>query len=773
MARILKWAGALLALGVVVILGYAGYIAYRFEATKPAMEGEARVEGPSAAVDIVRDRYGIPHVFGASETDVYFGLGFAHAQDRFFQMDATRRAMQGRLSELIGPRTLRMDARARTMGWSDVAQRQFEGLKPEARAILNAYSAGVNARLALGNVAPEYGLFLGKPEPWKPVDSMAVSLAMTDLLTGGEEDDAAIARLAKKLSAEQIESFLNPYPAYGAVSYHTGDLAASGPAPKRKAGAERTAPGSNAWVVSGARSGTGRPILANDPHLGLAAPGPFYLTRLSLPSGPLVGATLPGAPFVVIGRNARIAWGTTTHAIDAADFVVLSQAGEAKSETATIRIRNFFVFMSERKVDIRRTSFGPVLDPEWFAVDDLSEEPLVLRTIADDADNGLANAVLDITRAESVDAFLAAVKPWTAPPQNLVVASVDGDIGLVSPGRFPARDDTGAWVGEIPVTARLAAKNPARGWFATANNLQTPQDYPYPMPGGHDPYRVTRISEVLAAEAKHDKLRAAALQGDKRSFLARRLVPRIAEAEAATPAGRAMQAALAAWDGEARADGVEATQFAYFTRALADHLYKDELGDDLFKRFLGPREEFLDAALTGSASKWCDDVATATKEDCGFVIAAALDTAANDLVRERGADPAGWTWGEVHAARFPHALFSSLPLIGDRFTVEVPFGGNSTTVSVARNWHTNPHYHTVHAAGMRFIADMADPDASWFALAPGQSGHPGSRHYGDLAKLWAEHRYFEIRTDWGPSAKPADTTTWRLTPLHMTEEKTP
>jgi penicillin amidase len=757
---ILKWVLGIALTLVLAVVAVGGFAAYRFTSASPVLEGEARLAGADGPITIVRDRHGVPHIFASTEADLYRGLGYAHAQDRFFQMDATRRAMQGRLSELVGEATLALDARARTMGWSAVAQAQLDALSPEARAVIVAYAQGVNAQLAAEPAPPEYAIFFATPEPWTPVDSLAVSLAMTDTLTGGEYIERARARLAGVLDEGQLAEFLGEYPDFAPTSYAGGDLARA----LASTAMDTTSPGSNAWVVAGARTASGRPLLANDPHLPLAAPGPFYLARLQGPDGPLIGASLPGAPNIVIGRTNNLAWGTTTHAIDAADDVLLTPDMAVAETSETIQFRRFLVLEGSRTIIVRRTADGPVLDREWFDLEGLYEgRDVVLRTIADDPDNGVAEAVYQAAKATTVEGYFAALAPWTAPPQNLVVADAVGNIGLISPGRFPARDAEGRWIGAIP--ERLFSANPDTGFFATANNLQTPRDFTYPMPGGHDPYRVTRIADVLSTDIAATADSMAALQLDQRSLLAVRLRPAIASAAPQSDAGRAMQTRLAAWDGVASVASVEATLFAYWVRAMGEKLYADEVGAENYPRFQGPRDVFLDGVLTGALSpQWCDNVTTQESETCAQTVGSALDAASEALIAERGADESGWAWGMAHSARFAHPLLANLPLIGDRFVAFAPFGGNSTTVNVARNWHSRADYHTVHAAGLRMIIDFADLNGSRFMVTPGQSGNPNSTHYTDLASAWAEGEYFEIRDDWSPDNPPQGARILRLAP---------
>lgn len=762
--RILGFAAAA---GIALAVLGAAWLTARFQGSGPKISGEMQVEGLAGKVRIIRDAHGVPHIFGAHDSEIYFGLGFAHAQDRIFQMDLTRRLMQGRLSELVGPRALDLDAKNRILGWSRTADAQWTAMATPTRAILQAYAAGVNAAITSGATSPEYAILLSRPKPWRPQDSLAAALAMTDQLTGGDENERASALLSARLSPAQIQEFLTGYPDWAPRTYSPGELPFEHEGAAAGAGTttDNQRPGSNTWVVSGARSGTGKPVLANDPHLPLAAPGPFYLVRLNLQDGPQVGATLPGAPFVVIGHNGHLAWGTTTHQIDAADIAPVLPGANIQTRKETLRARSWGVFWTSKTILAQWAEDGPILDPAYFDLKGFPPGPKLLHTIADDSDNRLAEAVFAMGKARSVDAFFAASRGWVAPPQTLSVASISGDIGMISPGRFPLRGANGQWRSDIPFSGRLETKNPKTGWLATANNLMPPRSYPYAMPGGHDAFRVARIAEVLADDGAHAPSHARALQGDEYSVLAARLAPLISAALPKTQSGRAAQTQLINWDHVMRQDSVEATLYAFWLQALGPALYGDELGDDLTRQFSGPRNLFLDRVLAGDLSRWCDDVSTpAAVETCPQIAGKALDDAAKTLAAARGPDPINWKWGEVHAAIFPNRLLSALPVIGKRFTLRVPKGGDGTSVNVARNFFGTPGFETTHAAGMRMVADLSDLNASLFQNAPGQSGHPASKHYGDLAPLWSANTGFEIRTDWGPDSPPPGASVLGLDP---------
>lgn len=760
--------GLIGAAGLALALLGTAWLTAQFQGNGPKITGTLMVKGASAPVRIVRDAHGVPHIFGETEADVYFGLGFAQAQDRIFQMDLTRRLMQGRLSELVGPRAVTLDARARVLGWGRTADAQLKALPPQVRAALVAYGAGVNAAIAAGATGPEYAILLTRPKPWRPEDSLAVALAMTDQLTGGDDIERAQRALSARLNPAQIAEFLTGYPKWAPRTYRAGELPFERESPPNApAGStlENQRPGSNTWVVSGARSGTGKPVLANDPHLPLNAPGPFYLVHLGLPDGPQIGATLPGAPFVVIGHNNALAWGTTTHQIDAADILPVPADTKVQKRKEIIKIRSWGVFWRTMTLETQWTDDGPILDRAYFTLKGFPETPLLLRTIADDSDNRLAESVFAMSKSQSVDAFFAATRGWVAPPQTLSVASVSGEIGMISPGRFPLRGADGQWAGIIPPSGRLEAKNPTEGWFATANNMMPPTQYPYPMPGSHDAFRAARISAILAEDGAHSPDHARALQGDEFSVLAQRLHALISAASPQTDSGRAAQTQLINWDSVMRQDSAEATLYSYWLRALGPALYGDELGPALTQEFAGPRNLFLDRALTEDLGRWCDDIATTDRvEACADIAGKALDAAVSTLAKDRGPDPINWKWGDVHAANFSNRLLSGLPVIGKRFTVKVPKGGDGTSVNVARNFYDAAGFETTHAAGMRMVADLSDLNATLFQNAPGQSGHPASKHYRDLAPLWSANKGFEIRGDWAANAPPPGSSTLVLSP---------
>jgi penicillin amidase len=755
----------LAALAALVLL-YAGWVGWGFVSSKPQIAGERRMAGLQAPVQIVRDAHGAAHIFGANDHDVYFALGYAHAQDRFFQMDVTRRSTEGRVSEIVGTLGLKLDARARIEGFAGLVDTLTAALTPDLRANLEAYAAGVNARLASGAPSPEYAILLVKPAPWRVEDSVAVGLAMVNNLTLGDGEDLARAALAEKLTPAEIAQFLPPYPDWAPRSIDAADLPALGaPAPARAGVTDRAAPGSNAWVLSGAHTKSGKPLLANDPHLDFAEPAPFYLVHLRLSGGNLVGATLPGAPLIVIGRNDRIAWTNTTNEIDSADLIAAPAGGfeNVRTRTETIVVRDWFGFSHKETISARRAPDGPILDPAYFNLKAYKGRPVMLRSAALDPHNRVFSAIAAMTGAQSVAGFIAASEGWTAPMTHELVASTDGDIGLVSTGWLPLRDESGAWAGSVPWTAQPNIENPKSGIIVTANNLATPAAYPYPMPGAFATYRITRIRTLLDQGAGADLDAAAAMQMDVASVFAERVLPPlVAMAAPQTPAGAAALAKLKTWDGAMEGERPEPLIFAAWIGALSRAVYEDDLGPDLFKLYAGPRQNFLDTVFTGPAAAWCDRKGTPQRETCAALAGPALDEAAAALAKRYGDDQDRWRWRAAHQANFAHPLFGAMPLLGALFDVRQGVGGDAGTIFAGA--YEGEDFTDRHGPSFRVVYDLSDLNRSRFVIAPGQSGHPLSPHFKDLLDDWASRRGFEIRTDFDPAKPPPGSSTLTLTP---------
>jgi len=790
-STIVRWIRRSLA-GLLVALPLGGGGGLLWLSGSPAQtEGRLEIAALSAPVELLRDRDGLVTIRAQNERDAYLALGFVHAQDRLWQMDFMRRSGAGRLSEVVGPGTLGFDRLTRTLGFARLAEANLARLGPATRAALEAYTAGVNAYLENheGAWPPEFYLLRYRPEPWRPEDSLLWGRLMALQLSGNWSDELRRMRLAKHLTPEQIDFLWPRYPGDAPVTL--GELAARGAAPRpARLGdlvpwdwAPKSA--SNAWVLSGARSATGKPILANDPHLGLSAPGVWYLVRIETPDLTLAGASAPGVPFVIVGHNGKVAWGMSTTEGDTQDlFIERPSEGrpdhydtpdgprpfETRRETIAVR------GAEPELLDVRATRHGPIVSDLDGAADGLLDggQMLALSWPALAEDDGTAEALYALNHAGDAQGVLEALESWHSPQQTISFADTAGSIGLVAPARVPQRRNgdgrspqpgwTGEhdWQGFVPYAALPRALNPPRGLLVAANNRLVPKDYPYLITADwQNPYRAERIEELLASRSLATPEDSAALQQDTFSTVARELVPRLLAAAPEGPAlappeasPRQARALLAAWDFRMARTRPEPLLFYAWLRQLNRLLLADELGEDFADFARADAALVLRVLREGEA--WCDDVTSPETETCDARIAEALTSALDELGQRFGKDMTTWRWGAAHLARFRHPVFSRLPVLAGLVDYEVEADGGSYTVNRGgvRLSGTGPAvFEDVHGPGYRAVYDLADLDRSRFMIATGQSGNPFSAHYGDLAERWRDGAYLAL--DGTPAAAAA------------------
>ena len=724
----------------------------------PQTSGEIHVAGLAMPVEILRDSHGVPHIFAQSEADAQFALGFVHAQDRLWQIEMNRRIAAGRLAEVLGPEALDADRFLRTLGVRRVAEANVRYLDGESRRLLAAYAAGVNAFLATKPVLPPEFFFLGViPEPWSEIDSAGWAKMMAWDLGGNWRSELLRLQLSRTLSTAAIQEFLPPYP---------GDAAVELPELRAFYGATG---GSNSWAVSGAQTSSGKPLLANDPHLGLAAPGVWYFAHLHAPGLDAIGATLPGVPGIVIGRNARLAWGATNTGPDVQDLY-LERLDHAARYLAPEGWREFETRREIIRVDgapdveltVRMSRHGPVISDALQTAATPPGQVLALAWTALAEDDSSFAALFRIPRARNWPEFLAAASLLQAPQQNLSYADVDGNIGFVAPGRVPVRrpenrlrglapapgwDERYDWTGFIPFDELPRAFNPSSGRIITANQKIVAPGYPHHITSEwQPPYRALRIADLLAATKRHDRSSFARMQMDVLSLPARQLLPRMLRADAKSAEARDVLKQLAAWDGTMAAERVEPLIFTAWWREFARALYADELGRE-FRGAWSERAMFTHRVLASEA-RWCDDVRTPAVETCGELLGSSLEAALAELRRRYGADATRWRWGEAHRAEARHRPLTNTWL-RCYFDIRVPSGGDGYTLNVGRmEWADEAEpFANRHAASLRAIYDLADPEASLFIHPTGQSGNPLSSHYRDLTALWARGEYIPMTMD--------------------------
>lgn len=802
MATLFRWllriASGLVILTVLVVL-----LVYYFAARSlPDYSENFTVEGITAPVEIVRDNADVPHIFGQSDRDVFYALGFAHAQDRLWQMTMLRRTAQGRLSELFGEKTLRIDMLIRRFDLYGLALASVEAQDEDTQIALQAYADGVNAWLAQinsgarGRGAPEMWLFNQPIAPWQPADSIAILKVMALQLSSHLEDEVLRARLSLMMDPARVRDLMPDDPGSGVAAlpeyaslvpgvprYAENTRMPYGPLspvqPRELAGA------SNAWAVGPTRSTSGAPLLANDPHLGLTAPGVWYLARLELSSGGVIGGTIPGMPVILAGRSADLGWGITSSYLDDQDVYVEEVNPQNPDEYRTPDGWKPFVARDSIinvkggpavTIRLQWTDNGPVLPPDQYDLGTIrppGHVTSVAWTALSDADTSMSAAV-GIMRARSIPDALEAGRLFIAPSQNLTLADLNGvamkligamprraaehqSLGrLPTPGYLPQN----RWLGMLPYAANPEFINPPGDVVGNTNNKVI--DRPFPMHVSYtwgDTQRVQRWQRLMQMRGVHTRESMIEAQLDTVSFTARSLLPLVGAdlwftGEAATggsPQALREQALalLADWNGEMNEHLPEPLIYAAWMRALQDRLIRDELGP-LAREFTHVEPLFIERVFRNvdGANVWCDVLQSAETETCDQMAAAALDDALVWITANYGTALESLRWGDAHMATQDHPVLGGIPVLGWFVNIRQSTSGGDNTLMRGRTSGTDPQpFLNVHAAGYRGVYDFADPDSSVFVVATGQSGHPLSRHYDDLSELWRRGEYIPMSLD--------------------------
>ena len=805
----MKRAGVIAA--VVLVLALAAII-FSFYRSIPPLAGTERLPGLGANVEITFDSLAIPHITAASDADAMAALGYLHARERLWAMEITRRAAEGRLSEVLGSATVGTDRYLRSLDIARASDASLAMMSPESRALLDAYVRGVNAWISdrTRPLPPEFRVLRFAPEPWTTRQTFEIGRIMSwDLQSGATE--LRLARALARVGPERIRDLFPPDEDSGVTilgarvggwtgvrvdeftGFRVDGLTSGGVAPhtskpvkpptrkpvnpqtRQPAGLPTasllaseipTVPAladsilgwvamsraSNSWVIGGARTASGKPILANDPHLELRAPALWYIASITSPGFHVAGATLPGVPGVVLGRNRRIAWGWTNAGVDDVDYVIERfsadtsrvltvsgwQAAEVVRDSILVRGQPAVLFV------MRRTSHGPIIGVSPAAADSTGEVRLLaLRWNAHDPSDNLG-AVLALDRAETWDAFVQAAWQLRTPEQNWIYADVDGNIGYVLAGSVPVRragngllptpgwTDEGRWDRYLAFDEMPRALNPADGFIVTANNRIAGTGYPHFIAAEFaPPFRAARIREMILAGSAFTPDDVRRMQMDTLDVFAR--WAKDLAAAAADSAGRAdVAAALRTWDGTMAAARTEPVVFYSWYRALQRLTFADELGGSYAP------DDVMRAGLRAGASRWFDDIATPQAEG--------LETMSARAMREALAVAGTSTWGQVHRTTSRHSLGTAKPL-DLLFRLNLgpdPRAGSLFTVNVADFGAFTPPFTNTHAASFRQVADLARPNDGMLILTTGQSGNPLSRHYRDQRRAWLEGRLVKV-----------------------------
>jgi len=745
--------------GAVILAGLASVLLARLPL--PVRNGRLHLRRLTAPAEVRFDRRGTPHIRAATEEDAYRVLGWVHAGDRLFQMELRRRAASGRLSEIFGRTTLPIDEAARRNRHDDRAREELEALSPRARTLLACYAEGVNGYIA-SRPRPLEMVVLGiVPEPWTSLDSLSFERLMFSNLTESSalEDD----RLSRIL-AYGVDPFLEVFDAGegrptlvpSAPPYSRGGQTLS----RTPIGRLEGAAGSNAWALSGSRTASGRPLLANDPHLQAEMPAVWYAAHLSSRDGlDVAGLTLAGLPGIVIGHNGSVAWGITMQQADDADLFIerLDPPGrryewagrllpiEERSERIGLRGE------AEIEVPVRATMHGPIVE-ELSGSDGASLA--LAKSWASDLALGSFEAFFLASRARDHQEIQKAWTHYGGPPINVCWASRDGHIGLKVAGSIPARP---AGDGRLPVPGWTASydwkglvssedlpryMDPAEGFVASANDDWTASGRALPYPGDYaGRERVDRIRQVLSSARAAQVPDMRELQSDVLSFYALRVQGALRRLTLRGPSAARAREILRDWDGRAQRRGAARLFYAFLSdlrrRVFLPH--ERRLGSTLPVTW-----ELLARMIEGSAGNelW-DDPATKERETREAVVAASLSLSLARIESEEGPVPADWSWAHVHTLSYQHPFtrrFGILRHFLDIGPVELP--GEWHTVNVAGFSLQSGRFDVRHVPSARVIFDLDDPDLSRLVLPLGQSGQFQDVYDDDQTRAWADNRDF-------------------------------
>ena len=783
-------------LGVVLVY----YLASR---SLPDYSKTVAVQGVSAPVEIVRDNANVPHIMGATDADVFFGLGYAHAQDRLWQMTLLRRTAQGRLSEVFGAPTLKVDRLLRRMDLYRLAMESVAAQDPETLAALQAYADGVNARLAeinrdaLGRGAPEMFLFDAPVAPWRPADSLAIVKVMGLQLSGHLIEEVLRARTS--IALDDPRRLLDILP----VSPGTGVAALPEytflfPTVPRYAEADRTpthplmpvqprglAGASNGWAAATNRSASGGTLLANDPHLGFTAPTIWYLARMELTSGGVIGGTIPGMPVVLTGRSDDLGWGLTSSYLDDQDIYIEKLNPQNPEEYLTpngykkFRTRPSIIEIKDAPpitLTLRWTENGPVLPGTQFDLNTVTPPGHVAAlawTVLSPRDTSLS-AAMAMMRAKTVREGIAAAERYIAPSQNLTLADKNTvalkligamprrNAGHLTKGRTPSQGwrAENRWQGRAPYAANPEYVSPRGGIVGNTNNKIVERPFPNHISYvWGDSQRIQRWTRLMQSRQVHTRDSFIEAQLDSVSVAARSLLPLVGAdlwfTGQAAPDGtpeRKRQIALsllAEWNGEMNQHLPEPLIYAAWMRELQERLIRDELGS-LADEYIHIEPLFIERVFRDidGASAWCDVKQSALVERCEDMARLALDDAIVWIEERYGTALESLRWGDAHQATHDHQVLGSIPVL--RYFVNIrqsTSGGDNTLLRGRTSGKGRNPFENVHGAGYRGVYDFADPDSSVFVSSTGQSGHFLSRHYDDLSQLWRRGEYIPMSLD--------------------------
>ncbi|ARF70270.1 penicillin acylase family protein [Paenibacillus larvae subsp. pulvifaciens] len=756
------------ALIIILLIGIVTGVAYWIaRSSLPVIEGKLELEGLQQTVSVWRDVNGVPHIEARNEHDLYVAQGYVTAQDRLFQMDMMRRTASGQLSEVMGEQTLERDKFFRAFSLRRAAEASLDAYSADAKNVLEWYAQGVNQYIhqakASGSLPVEFRLLGYKPNDWELVDSLVIGKYMAYDLGRHWARQAFRYQLAQRVSPEMALELFPSYPEGGpliiqAMKDHPIDLRAMFAA----AVIPDPSSGSNNWVISGKKSASGKPMLANDPHLKLGTPSIWYETHLQAEDLNVSGVVFAGIPGIILGHNQHLAWGVTNLNPDVQDLYIEKRNPDNPNEFEYMgKWEPAKLYNEEIKVkgkpavsyQVAVTRHGPIISE--FAEDNRQDLALALRWTALEPTKEL-EAFQRFGKTRNWEEFKEALSYFEAPAQNFVFASNDGTIAYRANGKIPIRSSgnsqvpvpgwTGEyeWTGYIPREELPTSVNPSKGYIATANNKVIDDKYPYYITNSwSEPYRAARIQQVLESKEILEVEDLKKLQFDRRNLLAEEFLERLLAAlrknDSLRPIDQNAADLLQAWNKDDDAEQGAPLIFSFWIRQLEDVIFKPEVTDDLMELFenkANVRNSLLQKAIAGKPAPWIDDKGGFQK-----VAMRSFQLAVDQAVSLQGSDPEKWQWGRFHQIKFAHPLSTVKPL-GLLFNAKaVSMGGSKVTVGMAE-WDAKTGEVNLGGA-WRTVIDLADPLKSFNIVGPGQSGQLLSPWYHDQVEAWTTGKYHE------------------------------
>lgn len=773
MRRVLIGIAIVLVVIVVILAGVGTWFVRR---PWSRVSGTMVVSGLQAPVEVIRDKWGVPHIYAQNEHDLFFAQGYVHAQDRLWQMEFNRRVGNGTLSAVLGRATLDTDRFLRTLGLRRAAEKDWALIAEDTRFFLEAYAEGVNAYIGThrDRLPLEFTILGVEPAPWTPIDSLTWGKVMSFDLGANYQSELLRARIIAELGEEAAQQLLPLYPDDGPVIIPPEARSYAWLRGTRFEGLDALAEvlgdaslewGSNNWVVHGSRTATGMPMLADDTHLSLNMPSIWYENGLHGGRFDSVGFSFPGVPLVIVGHNKRIAWGVTNLPADVQDFYVekLNDPTQPTQYEFMGQWRDLEVVPEIIEVkgeapvtlNVLVTGHGPIMND---VIGDLADaEPMALQWTALEGTR-LFKAVMLINLATGWDEFREALSYWDVPSQNFVYADVDGNIGYQSPGQIPIRTPqhqglvpvpgwTGEyeWLGFIPFDELPSVFNPPTGFIATANNKVVPDDYPYHLAyEWSSPYRAQRITDLLAADDNITLEDMRQVHAQTYSLPAEALCPYLLAVEPENDLQARALAQVKGWDLHNETDRPGASVYQAWYWFLVQNTLSDELGDNLINNV-----PLMVDLMAQPDSAWFDDITTPQVETRDEIVRRSLADAVTWLSERYGDTPKRWEWGRLHTMTFVHQPLgqSGIGLLERLFSSKpIPARGDSFSVDAAASSFHDP-FAVVHGVSQRLVVDLSDLGNSLTVHTTGQSGQLFHRHREDFISLWQEVEYHPMLFD--------------------------